>query len=138
MIELQKAGLRVYAPFGVYGAERDALIARAKLVLNIHAHPTKVLEIVRISYLLANRKAVVTEMDAETELESDIRDAVAGVPYDRLVAECQRLVADAADRQNLEDRGYTMFQRRDLVPILRQAITEAQQQESEHSVLEPA
>ncbi|MGO8933464.1 MAG: hypothetical protein ACLPZ0_11905 [Steroidobacteraceae bacterium] len=127
LIELQKAGLRVHAPFGVYGAERDALIARAKVVLNIHAHTSKVLEVVRISYLVANRKAVITELDAETEVEPDIRDAVAGVPYDRLVAECRRLVADAGERQDLEDRGYAIFQRRDLVPILRQAISEAQQ-----------
>jgi hypothetical protein len=125
LIAIQQAGLRVHAPFGVYGAERDALIARAKVVLNIHAHPTKVLEVVRISYLLANRKAVVTELDADTELEPDIFAAVAGTPYDRLVAECRRLVADADERQNLEDRGYAIFQRRDLVPILRRAITEA-------------
>jgi len=125
LIAIQQAGLRVHAPFGVYGAERDALIARAKVVLNIHAHPTKVLEVVRISYLLANRKAVVTELDADSELEPDIFAAVAGVPYDRLLAECRRLVADADERQELEDRGYAIFQRRDLVPILRRAITDA-------------
>jgi hypothetical protein len=125
LVALQEAGLRVHAPFGVYGAERDALIARAKIILNIHAHPTKVLEMVRISYLLANRKAVVTEMDPETEAEPDIAKAVTGVPYDRLVAECRRLVADADERQDLEDRGYAIFQKRDLVPILRRAIMES-------------
>jgi hypothetical protein len=92
-------------------------------------NPTKVLEIVRISYLLANRKAVVTELDGESEAERDIPGAVAGVPYDRLVAECYRVVADAEERQDLEDRGYAIFQKRDLVLILRQAITEAEQQE---------
>jgi len=125
LVALHEAGLKVHAPFGIYGDERDALIARAKVVLNIHAHPTKVLEMVRISYLLANRKAVVTEMDAETEAEADIADAVAGVSYDHLVDECVRLVADAAARQDLEDRGYAIFQRRDMVPILRRAIAEA-------------
>ena len=125
LMEIQRAGLRVHSLFGVYGAERDALIARAKVVLNIHAHPTKVLEVVRISYLLANRKAVVTELDADTELDPDIVDAVAGASYEHLVAECRRLVADAAERQDLEDRGYNIVQRRDLVPMLRCAITEA-------------
>lgn len=129
LLGLQRAGLRVHAPFGVYGPERDGLIARAKVVLNIHAHPTKVLEVVRISYLLANRKAVVTELDEQTEAEPDLREAVAGVPYDGLIAACCRLVADAAERQDLEDRGYGIFQRRDMVPILRRAITEAAHQD---------
>jgi hypothetical protein len=83
------------------------------------------MEIVRISYLLANRKAVVSELDIDTEMEPDLRDAVAGVPFDGLIAECHRLIADAAARQQLEDRGYALFQKRDLIPILRQAITEA-------------
>jgi hypothetical protein len=125
LVGLQHSGLRLHTAFGVYGAERDALIARSKLVLNIHAHPAKVLEVVRISYLLANRKAVVTEMDAETEADPDLRDAVAGAPYDRIIEECRRLVADAEARQHLEDRGYTLFQKRDIVPVLRRAITEA-------------
>lgn len=125
LVGLQEAGLNIVAPFGVYGAERDALIARAKVVLNMHAHASKVMEVVRVSYLLANRKAVVAELDPDTEVEPDIRAAVAGVPYDGLIAECQRLVADAAARQELEDRGYALFQQRDLVPILRRVIREA-------------
>jgi hypothetical protein len=125
LLGLRRAGLNLHHVFGAYGAERDALIARAKVVLNIQFYPTKILEVVRISYLLANRKAVVTELDDETEIEPDLRDAVAGVPYDRLVAECCRLVAEANERQILEDRGFAIFQQRDLVPRLRQAVTEA-------------
>ncbi|MEI9987332.1 MAG: hypothetical protein WDN69_31765 [Aliidongia sp.] len=122
---LMRSGLRLEAVFGAYGAQRDALIARAKLVLNIHAHPTKILEVVRISYLLANRKAVVTELDEATEFDADLREAVAGVPYDRIIDECRRLVADSASRQALEDRGYRIFQERDMVPLLREVIVAA-------------
>ncbi|MEI9987813.1 MAG: hypothetical protein WDN69_34635 [Aliidongia sp.] len=121
----QQSGLRLHAVQGVYGAERDALIARAKLVLNIHAHDSKVLEVVRISYLLANRKAVVAEMDETTEIEPDLRDAIAGAPADGLAALCRELIEDAERRHALEDRGYDIFRRRDLVPILRRAITDA-------------
>jgi hypothetical protein len=122
---LQQTGIRLANVFGAYGAARDELIARAKVVLNIHSYETKIMEVVRISYLLANRKAVVSELDIDTETEPDLRDAVAGVPFDDIIAECHRLIADAAARQQLEDRGYALFQKRDLIPILRQAITEA-------------
>src|SRR5262249_19248566 len=57
--------LRVRAVFGVYGPARDALIARARLVLNVHFYEAKVLEMVRLSYLLANRCAVLSECSAD-------------------------------------------------------------------------
>ncbi|MGB8842569.1 MAG: hypothetical protein WCC64_16030 [Aliidongia sp.] len=122
---LRQTGIHLANVFGAYGPARDALIARAKVVLNIHSYETKIMEVVRISYLLANRKAIVSELDLDTEMEPDLRDAVAGVPFDGLIAECHRLIADAAARQQLEDRGYGLFQKRDLIPILRQAIAEA-------------
>ena len=64
---------RVRAESGVRGAERDALIARARLVLNLHFYPTAIFELVRVSYLLANGKAVVAECGPETEIDADIR-----------------------------------------------------------------
>ena len=59
---LRARGLRVMHLVGIYGRERDAAIARAKVVLSMHQHPARFLETVRISYLLANRKAVVAEV----------------------------------------------------------------------------
>ncbi len=49
---LRAAGMKVEALEGVYGAMRDRSIARAKVVLNLHALPTAIFEIVRVSYLL--------------------------------------------------------------------------------------
>ena len=49
----------MHCAYGVYGAERDRLIARSRLVLNVHYFPTHIFEMIRVSYLLANRTAVV-------------------------------------------------------------------------------
>ena len=54
-------GLRIEFLSGVYREERDRYVARAKLVLNLHYYPASVFETVRVSYLLANEKAVVAE-----------------------------------------------------------------------------
>jgi hypothetical protein len=53
--ELRSMGLKAHAVFGVYGAARDELIARAKVVLNLHYYDSSIFELVRVSYLLANR-----------------------------------------------------------------------------------
>ncbi len=76
-----------------HGRARDELISRAKVVLNVHFYPTAIFEIVRVSYLLANRKAVVGECGPSTEIDTDIREAIAPANYDRLCDRVRRTVA---------------------------------------------
>jgi hypothetical protein len=51
---------------GVFGAERDELIARSKIVLNVHHfYQTQIMEAVRISFLLNNSCFVISEESAD-------------------------------------------------------------------------
>jgi hypothetical protein len=117
--EIRGAGLQVLTVFGVYGPARDALIGRAKLVLNLHFYATQIFEIVRVSYLLANRKAVVTESSPTTEIDADLRDAVRTAREDELVDACVELAFDPARRQALEEHGFQCFSARRLEDLLR-------------------
>ncbi len=54
-------GLRIEFLSGVYREERDHYIARAKVILCMHYYDASIFEIVRVSYLLSNEKAVVAE-----------------------------------------------------------------------------
>jgi SAM-dependent methyltransferase len=119
---LKDAGLNVHAVFGVYGKERDDLIARAKLVLNIHFYESKVFEIVRVSYLLANSKAVVTELSSGTEMEDGLSDAVLGLPYEQLVEGCRTLLKNDTQRRAFETRGFQWFSQRKESDILSNAL----------------
>jgi hypothetical protein len=116
------SGLRIEFRTGVYREERDRLIARAKVVLNMHYHDASSFEIARVSYLLANEKAVVAECNEGASLETDIREAVRAVPYDKLVDACTELVADTDQRVNLARRGFAIFSRRDAGAILSPAL----------------
>ena len=119
---LKDAGIEVQSVFGVYGKERDALIARSKIVLNVHFYDAKVFEIVRISYLLANSKAVVTELSPDTEIDKDLSDAVLGLPYDSLVEGCRSLLQNDEGRRQLEARGFQAFSQRKKSAILEPAL----------------
>ena len=123
LAKLKAAGLNVHVAFGSYGRERDALIARAKVVLNLHAHENKVFEVVRVSYLLANAKAVVSEEAPDMGL---LRDAVAVFPYEGLVEGCTRLVRDAGERALLEARGFRLFSSRRQSTLLEAIVGRAQ------------
>lgn len=110
--QLDARGLTVMRAFGVYGEERDALIARAKVVLNVHYYEARILELVRVSYLLANRKAVVAEYDERTELADDLKDGLRLGRYDELVESVVQLVSDDEARRSLEANGFATMTRR--------------------------
>lgn len=99
---LVATGMNVKAVFGVYSGERDELISRAKVVLNLHNYDSQIFEIVRVFYLVTNRKAVVCEVGANTSIDSCYATAIYASPYDDLVTSCKKLVADDHLRAELE------------------------------------
>lgn len=119
---LSKAGARVEAAFGVYGAARDKLISRAKVVLNLHYFEAKVFEIVRVSYLLANGRAVVSERGAAPEEEKPFDGAVRFARYDELVEACLELVKKPAARRELGENGRSVMRARPAARYLKEAL----------------
>ena len=91
---------------------RDAMIRRAKVVLNMHRFDNvRIVEMPRLSMLLRRRKAVVCELYPDSEIEPALRDAVAGAEYDGLAEAAAVLVASPARRQQLEARGPDILRR---------------------------
>jgi len=121
---LKNAGVKVHALFGVYGEERDQLIARSKIVLNINFYDAKIFEIVRVSYLLANSKAVVTECSSHAGIEGGLAESVLGVPYDSLVEACLKLLRNNEERRRLETSGFQWFSQQDESEILAKVLTQ--------------
>ena len=120
--ELQNRGLNVVSLNKSFGLELDQYISRAKVVINIHFYETKIFEIVRVSYLLANRKAVISEVDHDTEIDSDLRDAVVSVSYDELADACQAFVDDDSLRYSQEEKAFERFSVRSQANYLRPAM----------------
>jgi hypothetical protein len=122
--DLHDRGLRVKWLSGVLGANRDAWIARSKIVLNVHYWEAKIFEIARVSYLLANGRAVVSERGADPTLERDLESGVAFADYHELVDRCVELLADKRARRALAKRGYQAFSARSQVDIVHFALSD--------------
>ncbi len=122
--KLTQFDLKVIWLKNVYGNELDSYIARSKVVLNIHFYSSKIFEIVRASYLLNNKKAVVSELDDTTEIDDDIRQAVVGVPYDKLVENCLELVENEPLRLQVEKNGYRIFSSRSQAVFMKEAVND--------------
>lgn len=120
---LASAWLKTVFLSGIYGSTRDALIARSRTVINMSLFTnSKIFEVVRVSFLLANRKAVISVLDPDTVIEDDLRPAIAATTTENLVQAVERLVADEPARRTLEERGYEIFRRRDVRKYLAAAL----------------
>ena len=122
--DLHNRGFRVKWLSGVLGASRDAWIARSKIVLNIHYWEAKIFEIARVSYLLANSRAVVSERGADPTLERGLESGVAFADYDELVDRCVELLGEERARRELAERGYQAFSARSQVDIVHRALSD--------------
>ena len=106
---LREKGLNVVVAANCFGQARDDLVSRAKVVLNIHFYEAKVLEMVRISYLLANGQCVVSETGVDSEEEVIFRDAIAFSSYEGLVEKCVELVEDHPQRARIAAEAKSLF-----------------------------
>ncbi len=116
---LRERGLNVVISTNLYGENRDALVARSKVVLNIHYYEAKVLELVRISYLMANGAAVVSEKGADRNQEASLADAIAFADYGDLVETCIHLVENPDQAAILGERARSEMQSRPQVSYLK-------------------
>jgi hypothetical protein len=108
---------------GIFGALRDDLISQSKIILNINKYTTtKIFEIVRVSYLFANRKCILSDNTTANAVEEDVQDAVYFMNLDTIIEDCVRMLDCDDVRVQLEERGYEAIIKRDIRDILKQVI----------------
>ena len=119
---LKAHGVKAEAVFGLYGKERDQLIARSKIVLNIHFYEAKVFEVVRVSYLLANQRVVISERGCNPVEEAAFSTGVVFADYDNLVNTCLDLLSSLEDRNRIAEEGFKLMSQRSEIDYLRNVI----------------
>jgi hypothetical protein len=116
--QLTDNGVKVVHAFDCYGVRRDTLIARTKIILNLHFYPQNIFEVVRVSYLLANRKLVVSEMGI-----GDYPDGVIYAPYEAIVDKVMNALSlDDDTRLYLEKRGFDFIRTQSQTEFLKAAL----------------
>jgi hypothetical protein len=119
---LASEGLNAVAQFGLYGKARDALLARAKIVLNVHFYEAKVFEIVRVSYLLANGRFVVSEHGSDTGEEAQYAAGLAFTDYSKLADTCRHYIQRADERRARAEAGRALMRSKLATDFLRPVI----------------
>jgi hypothetical protein len=124
--DLCDSGMKCMFVCGLYGKARDDLIGRAKLILNINRYDhSRIFEIVRVSYLLANAKAVVADIQEGTFIEPDLQNAIAFATPEQIRPTCAAFLDNEQARFDLEDRGRASIERRHISGILESALEQS-------------
>lgn len=90
--QLQNKGLNVVYRYNIWNDERDELISRSKIILNMHYYQKGILETARLSYLLSNDCFVVSETSVDNHLDDYHKPYVAFSNYDNLVQTCVKYI----------------------------------------------
>ncbi|MDR2056670.1 MAG: hypothetical protein LBQ10_12515 [Desulfovibrio sp.] len=118
---LQK-GVRVLCPKDAFGDLRDRLLARSRLVLNIHNIVPARLEMARLGYVWANKKAVLSEAGEGDEIPEDLREACAFASYDDFPEAAARLLTDKSELERRAGAGFKAFAARPLTRSLEEIV----------------
>ena len=122
--ELSNSGLKVKHLFGVYGAQRDEYISRAKIVLNCHHFEAKIFEIVRVHYLVNNKIPVVSELHPDTKIEPFWNSIITGVKFENIAAECKKLSNDESLRRQSSEFAFNKLQEKPQSEFTKELIKE--------------
>lgn len=108
--ELKASGVSVsQPPIGTFGRERDVAIADSRLYLNIHHYQPASLEVVRLGYLWANHKPVVSELRADTEIYPGLEEACLYCYYEELAEKTRELLSDEPKLKAQARAGFEAF-----------------------------
>jgi hypothetical protein len=119
---LKAHGVKTEAVFGVYGKERDKLIARSKILLNVHFYEAKVFEVVRVSYLLANQRFVISERGSNVVEENEFLGGVVFADYEDLVKTCLDFLSCSEDRRCIAEAGFKLMSQRSEMDYLKNVL----------------
>lgn len=110
---LRQRGLRVVHLSGVFGAERDASIARAQVVLNLHQYSTKILELIRIHYLMNNSKVVLSQYDDDSVGGDEYGSGLVLARYDKIVDRAVELLESREQLQHYAEASLSAIRKID-------------------------
>lgn len=114
-----------------WGHERDVLIAKSKVVLNLHNTNNSSLEVHRVNYLLSRSKCIVSERSGRDPGLDAIYESAGAVVFgsgvEELAAQVVAMLRNDTLRLSMEQRGYALYAHsvRDNTAPLRLAVQSA-------------
>lgn len=116
---LKQKGMKVIFKNNIWKAEREDLISRSKILLNIHYFEHSILETVRLSYLLSNNCNIISEVSQDPILDKWHKSYIEFAKYEELVDVCCKAISkwNSVDIQNEHLKEYKLQNYHSKIPF---------------------
>ncbi len=92
------------------------MIARSKIILNIHFYLLGILETPRVSYAVANKKFIISEnSNPEDEIEWP---GIVFTPYEKIVENVMKYIELPEERTKLAEKAFNHFEAKESILTL--------------------
>ncbi|HDR7795263.1 TPA: glycosyltransferase family 1 protein [Bacillus luti] len=99
-----------------WGIARNELIARSKIILNIHFYLSGILETPRVSYAVANKKFIISEnSNPEDEVEWP---GIVFTPYEKIIENIMKYIELPEERKKLAEKAFQHFKTKESIGTL--------------------
>lgn len=105
-----------------YGDDRDELIKRAKLVINLHNHDNQIFEMVRVTHLIQNKVPVLSERNPDTDFPDYMEDTVFTSTYNRFVDTAYKLLKKPEELDAQAEKGLEIFKKSPMENFLKEVL----------------
>lgn len=120
--EIADRDANVFYVFKTTNEERDKLISRSKVLINIHYYEAKILPSLRIVPILANKGFVLNETGRDEYLDDQYNDMIAWADYDSLADAAMEFIGDADSRDSIRLRGHELIKSRPYIDNLKSSL----------------
>lgn len=107
---------------GTYGEERDELIKRSKLVINLHNHDNQIFEMVRISHLIQNKVPVLCERNSNTDFPPYMEGTVNTSTYEDFVKQAYKLLENVQELDKKAEEGLEIFKQSPMEKFIKEVL----------------
>lgn len=107
--ELKLKGLNVIFRDNLWDQEKEKLISRSKIILNVHYFPVTIFESVRVIPLLLNQKFVITENSSNMKEYDYLKPGLVVAEYNDLVSQVLYYLDHTEERHQIAQRGYQII-----------------------------
>jgi hypothetical protein len=114
--------LNFVAVQSTYGDERDELIKRAKLVINLHNHDNQIFEIIRVSHLIQNKVPVLCERNADTDFPDYMEGTVFTSTYNRFVDTAYKILKKPEELDAQAEKALEIFKKSPMEEFLKEVL----------------
>lgn len=99
---------KIFFLTNIWGEQRDQLIARSKITLNIHGYPSNIFETSRVGHLLSNKAFVISETSVDDCDYPELDKGLIRVERGEMVEEVTKYLDLPEDRKRIAQTGYEM------------------------------